>query len=50
MEYLMAKKILGTRKEKKRSEKILDILTGKNDDLDNDKNNGDEPLSRKVKL
>ena len=50
MEYLMTKKILGTRKEKKHAEKILDILTGKNDDLDNDKNNGDEPLSRKVKL
>lgn len=33
----MAKKILGTRKEKKQAEKILDTLTGKNDDLDNDK-------------
>ncbi len=50
MEYLMAKKILGTRKEKKQAEKILDTLTGKNDDLDNDKNNGDNPLSRKIKL
>ena len=46
----MAKKILGTRKEKKQAEKILDTLTGKNDDLDNDKNNGDNPLSRKIKL
>ena len=46
----MAKKILGTRKEKKQAEKILDTLSGKNDDLDNDKNNGDNPLSRKIKL
>lgn len=46
----MAKKILGTRKEKKQAEKILDTLSGKNDDLDNDKNNGDNPLLRKIKL
>jgi len=46
----MTKKILGTRKEKKQAEKILDTLSGKNDDLDNDKNNGDNPLSRKIKL
>ena len=50
MEYLMAKKIFGTRKERKQAEKILDIITSSNDDLDNDKNNGDDPLSRKIKI